>query len=59
MVAALSLALAAGAALEQAARLANAAAGIAVGKVGTATVSLEELHVTLSNGGDHALSNPE
>ena len=39
----LALALAAGAALEQAVHLANLAAGVAVGKVGTATVTLDEL----------------
>ena len=43
VVAALTLALAAGATLEQGARLANIAAGIVVSKVGTATASLEEL----------------
>ena len=58
VVAALTMALAAGATLEQAAWLANAAAGIKVGKVGTATVSLEELHVTLSNGGDLCAAQP-
>jgi D-beta-D-heptose 7-phosphate kinase/D-beta-D-heptose 1-phosphate adenosyltransferase len=39
----LALAVAAGATLEQAARLGNRAAGIAVAKVGTSTVTLEEL----------------
>jgi D-beta-D-heptose 7-phosphate kinase/D-beta-D-heptose 1-phosphate adenosyltransferase len=39
----LALALAAGATLEQATHLANWAAGIVVGKVGTATVTLDEL----------------
>jgi D-beta-D-heptose 7-phosphate kinase/D-beta-D-heptose 1-phosphate adenosyltransferase len=39
----LALALAAGASLPAAMRLANRAAGIVVGKVGTATVSLDEL----------------
>lgn len=43
LVAALALALAAGAALPDAAALANLAAGIAVGKQGTATVSADEL----------------
>ncbi len=43
VVAALAVALAAGASLEQAARLASRAAGIAVGRVGTATVRLDEL----------------
>ena len=43
VVATLALALAAGAALEQAAHLANLAAGIVVGKFGTATVTRDEL----------------
>ena len=43
MAGTLALALAAGATLEQAADLANRAAGIVVGKVGTSTVSPEEL----------------
>lgn len=38
-----ALSLAAGASMEEAMRLANKAAGIVVGKVGTATVSVEEL----------------
>lgn len=42
-----SLSLAAGASFKEAAFLANQAAGIAVGKVGTATVSKEELMRTL------------
>lgn len=43
VVSTLALSLAAGAALEQAVHLANLAAGIVVGKRGTATVTLEEL----------------
>ena len=43
LVAALSVALGAGAALPEAAMLANATAGISVGKQGTATVSRQEL----------------
>ena len=43
VVSALALALAAGAAFEDAARLANLAASIVVGKVGTATVTRDEL----------------
>jgi D-beta-D-heptose 7-phosphate kinase/D-beta-D-heptose 1-phosphate adenosyltransferase len=43
VVAVLALALAAGAALPQAAELANLAGGIVVGKVGTATVEADEL----------------
>ena len=47
LVAALSLALAAGASLPEAAMLANRAAGIVVGKPGTATVSAAELAAAL------------
>lgn len=43
----LALALAAGGSLESACRLASAAAAVVVGKVGTATVGLDELHATL------------
>jgi rfaE bifunctional protein kinase chain/domain len=43
VVSTLALALAAGASLEQAARLANGAAGVAVAKVGTTAVTLDEL----------------
>lgn len=43
VVAALALALAAGASLRDAAALANAAAGVVVGKVGTATATVEEV----------------
>jgi D-beta-D-heptose 7-phosphate kinase/D-beta-D-heptose 1-phosphate adenosyltransferase len=43
VVATLALALAAGAPLAEAARLANEAAGIVVGKFGPATVSVAEL----------------
>jgi D-glycero-beta-D-manno-heptose-7-phosphate kinase len=43
VVAVLAVALARSLPLEEAVRLANAAAGIVVGKVGTATVTLEEL----------------
>lgn len=48
VVAALALALAIGAPLDHAAALANEAAGIAVGKVGTATVTGDELRTALS-----------
>lgn len=44
VIASLALAFAAGANLEQAVHLSNVAAGVVVGKVGTATVSVEELH---------------
>jgi D-beta-D-heptose 7-phosphate kinase/D-beta-D-heptose 1-phosphate adenosyltransferase len=47
VIATMTLALAAGAPLVEAARLANQAAGIVVGKFGPATVSLEELSPTL------------
>ncbi len=43
VIAALALSLAAGHRLPEATRIANAAAGIAVGKLGTATVAAEEL----------------
>lgn len=43
VVAVLAIAIAAGASMVEAAQLANLAAGIAVGKIGTATVSLDEL----------------
>ena len=43
VIAALGLALASGATLREAAVIANHAAGVVVGKVGTATVSLQEL----------------
>ncbi len=47
VAATLTLALVAGADLEEAAELANRAAGLVVQKVGTATVSPEELHADL------------
>lgn len=46
-LAALSMALFCGLSLEDAARLANAAAGVVVGKMGTATVTLEEIRGAL------------
>ncbi len=46
VVSTLALALAAGASLEQAARIANRAAGVVVGKLGTARVTPEELHAS-------------
>ena len=49
VVAAATLALAAGANLEQASIIANHAAGIVVGKLGTAVVLLEELKQYLEN----------
>ncbi len=50
VIATLCLGLAAGAGLEDAARIANAAAGVVVGKLGTATVSPAELRAALSTG---------
>ncbi|OLD62505.1 MAG: hypothetical protein AUI47_12365 [Acidobacteria bacterium 13_1_40CM_2_68_5] len=43
VVATLALALSAGATMQEAALLANGAAGVVVGKVGTATLTVEEL----------------
>ena len=48
-VATITLALSSGATMEEAAILANHAAGIKVGKVGTATVTTEELKESLEN----------
>lgn len=48
VVATLALGLAAGMELPEAARLSNIAAGIVVGKVGSATVSIEELSETMA-----------
>lgn len=47
VIATATLALLAGATIEEAAILANAAAGIVVGKIGTATVTAEELKASL------------
>ena len=49
VIATLSLALASGASLYEAAFLANHAAGIVVGKVGTATLSCMELRQALQD----------
>ena len=49
-VATVTLALASGASFEEAAIIANHAAGITVGKVGTSTVSIEELKKSIENG---------
>ena len=49
VVAALSLALASGATMQQATTIANVAAAIVVGKLGTATVSVEELEAALKD----------
>jgi D-glycero-beta-D-manno-heptose-7-phosphate kinase len=48
VISTLAMALAAGSTLEQATHLANRAASIVVGKVGTATVTLEELKIAAS-----------
>ena len=50
VIATLALALAAGAEIAEAALIANHAAGIVVGKVGTATVSRDDLAKALSGG---------
>lgn len=50
VVAVLAAGLGAGLGLEEAVRLANAAAGIVVGKVGTATVALDELAAGAATG---------
>ncbi len=57
VVASLALALGAGADIVTAAQIANAAAGVAVGKRGTATVAARELAATL--GGVKDLGNPK
>ena len=49
-VATVALALVSGASFEEAAIIANHAAGITVGKVGTSTVSVEELKKSIENG---------
>ncbi|MGH7427784.1 MAG: bifunctional heptose 7-phosphate kinase/heptose 1-phosphate adenyltransferase, partial [Candidatus Methylomirabilaceae bacterium] len=50
VIAALGLAMASGAALREAAVIANTAAGVVVGKIGTATVSRQELLDALRDG---------
>jgi rfaE bifunctional protein kinase chain/domain len=50
VVAACALALAAGASLAEAALLANQAAGVVIGKLGTATLSAAELRIAMVNG---------
>ncbi len=57
VVAALAVALAAGASLAEAAALANVAAGIAVGKLGTATVLRAELADALHSRAAHTLDH--
>ncbi|HEX4871813.1 MAG TPA: bifunctional D-glycero-beta-D-manno-heptose-7-phosphate kinase/D-glycero-beta-D-manno-heptose 1-phosphate adenylyltransferase HldE [Nevskiaceae bacterium] len=58
VIATLAAALAAGSPLEQAVWLANAAAGVVVGKVGTATVSPAELAATLQPGPSGLMDEP-
>src|SRR5262249_57420084 len=58
VIATLSMALLSGLSLVDAARLANAAAGVVVGKIGTAVVSPEELRAALRSegvGSDHKI----
>jgi D-beta-D-heptose 7-phosphate kinase/D-beta-D-heptose 1-phosphate adenosyltransferase len=58
VAAAISLSLAAGGGLKDAATLANSAAGIVVGKVGTATVQMIEVLSTLSDGKINPATHP-
>jgi D-beta-D-heptose 7-phosphate kinase/D-beta-D-heptose 1-phosphate adenosyltransferase len=58
VIATLALAHAAGRPLEEAMRIANAAAGIVVGKLGTATVGAEELEHALHAGGVDGMEGP-
>jgi D-beta-D-heptose 7-phosphate kinase/D-beta-D-heptose 1-phosphate adenosyltransferase len=58
VIATLALAHAAGRPLEEAMRIANVAAGLVVGKLGTATVGAEELEHALHAGGDEAGGAP-
>ena len=51
-VAAIAASLAAGASMPVAMQIANAAAGVVVGKIGTATVSVKELKSALTDTGD-------
>jgi D-beta-D-heptose 7-phosphate kinase/D-beta-D-heptose 1-phosphate adenosyltransferase len=57
LVAALGMALAAGADLEAATRIANAAAGVAVAKKGTAAATAEELAELLLHRHEHKISS--
>ena len=58
VIASLASAQSSGMTLEDSVKLANAAAGIVVGKSGTASPSLAELSISL-NSGDSVLSKPE
>ena len=60
VVATLGAALAAGLSLPQAMNLSNAAAGLVVAKLGTATVSFDELRqALLPDGGEHTVFNED
>jgi D-beta-D-heptose 7-phosphate kinase/D-beta-D-heptose 1-phosphate adenosyltransferase len=52
VIATLAAALASGATLEDSVRLANYAAGVVVGKLGTSVVTLQELEIAISKGND-------
>ena len=54
-IAALAAALGVGVSMAEAMQIANAAAGIVVGKLGTATVTTDELRSALSDGGDNPM----
>jgi rfaE bifunctional protein kinase chain/domain len=56
VAAVLALGLASGASMQEAATLANAAAGVVVGKVGTATVDLRELRAAIHRRAEAAAS---
>ena len=55
-IAAFTLALAAGATGIEAAEIANHAAGVVVGKLGTATLTIEELHAMFEKSGSEGMS---
>jgi D-beta-D-heptose 7-phosphate kinase/D-beta-D-heptose 1-phosphate adenosyltransferase len=59
VIATFTLALASGASMEQAARIANAAAGIVVGKLGVATATPAELRVKLTNAATRVSSRQQ
>lgn len=58
VIATLAVVLGSGASKEEASRIANTAAGIVVGKKGTATVSAGELHDALSHNGTSGAMSP-
>lgn len=59
VVAVIATSLAAGAILSEAAQIANAAAGIAVGRIGTVSVSPDEILEALSGESAHLILGPE